>query len=336
MKSKWLNEIKELLDDQQFKDWWRDYTKTQIDLEREIEHHDELLMQDNLMDFRSDLSQKNAIDKLSLNSHYEDLAIVLMAEASTLENRSYESVASFENKRMHVSEIWFRKGAVEHRLEGIRSEIKRNSSSVNNGENDQNVSKINIKALESDLKKLEKEHIKLTEEYEKESQIKIKLWEEVEDVWIRSLELNLKVAESRIKAKRIKNEAQRYFSDAEDSKKRTVEIKKKVEFARDHILELKNKLEQLLETARRNFACIAQEDFLYWQQKENNRMVYCLPLITDMDNFNIELKALGIYQVDRQKGVNFIEPGVPINKAEYYEDKRLDSFFVVDLPKVED
>jgi chromosome segregation ATPase len=329
MKAKWFKEVKGLLASQAFKDWWREYTRTLIELDRAREHLDELLTQENLMDFRSELAQKNAIDKLYLSTSYEDQATGLVAEASELENSSYESVANFEKKRIFVSDLWFRKGALEHHIESLKSQLgEKNAKIAQSKERNELINlKSDSRTIEADLRRLEKEHRKLTEEYEKESQIKSKLWEEVESVWTRSLGLNLAVAESKVKGKKVKTEAQRFFADSEDSKKRAAEVKNKAEHTSSQVVEFRKKLDNLLVSARCDFECIAQEDFLYWQQRENNRMVYCLPLVTDLDNYNIEIKALTVYQADRQNGVGFLEPAVPVQQVEIQEDKRLDDFF---------
>jgi len=330
MKAKWLKEIKGLLSSQDFKDWWRDYTKTQIEIDRAKERLDELLTQENLQEFRSDLSQKKGIDTLYQSSGYEDQAAKMVAEASELENRSYEAVANFEEKRVYVSDLWFKVGAHEHRIEEIKASLEERNAKLA-ATKDRNVIlniKSDIKALEAELKKLEKEYGKLSEEYEKEAQKKSRLWEEVETVWIRSLEYNLKVAENEIKAKKVKVESQRFFSESEESKKRSLEVKAKVDGTRKQLAELEKSLADLRAFARDRLECIAEEDFLYWQQRENNRMVFCVPLVTDMDNYNIEIKALGVYQADRQRGVKFIEPAVPEQKVPV-EDRRIDEFFTV-------
>ena len=331
MKAKWLKEVRSLLASQEFKDWWRDYTKTQIEIDRTKEHLDELLTQGNLLDFRAELSQKKAIDRLYLSSGYDDQAAKLLAEASEMENRSYEAVANFEEKRVYVSDLWFKVGALEHRIEEIKSGLEEHNAklAVTKDRNTVLNIKSDIKALESELKKLDKEYGKHSEEYEKEAQKKSRLWEEVETVWIRSLEYNLKVAENTIKAKKVKAESQRFFSESEEAKKRAAEVKSKIEDASRAVVDMDKKLDDLLAFARDRFECIAEEDFLYWLQRENNRMVFCIPLVTDMDNYNIEIKALGVYQIDRQQGVKFIEPAVAEPKAQVQEDRRIDDFFLV-------
>ena len=51
----------------------------------------------------------------------------------------------------------------------------------------------------------------------------------------------------------------------------------------------------------------------------------CVPLIDDHDNLNVEVRALQPYQIERAKGIEFIEP-VP-REAEAAEDPRLAAFF---------
>jgi chromosome segregation ATPase len=330
MKAKWFSEVKNLLVSEQFQSWWKDYTRTQIELARMKVRLDELLTQENLMEFRADLAQRNAIDKLYQSTGYEDQANAMQFESSELENRSYESVANFEEKRIFVSDLWFKVGALEHRLESLKSQLDGNRAKAKDAKGRVDL-EADVKVLESDSKKIQKEHQKLFAEYEKEAKVKQKLWEEVEGVWTRSLECNLKGAEARIKASKVKGDSERFFADAEVNKKRAQDLSKDVQDTRNQVTMLEKKLEELLESARVKYECIALEDFLYWQQRESNRLVYGVPLFTDNVHYNIEIRALSIYQVERQRGVGFIEPAVPSGKAEHLEDTRLDDFFLADL-----
>jgi hypothetical protein len=52
----------------------------------------------------------------------------------------------------------------------------------------------------------------------------------------------------------------------------------------------------------------------------------CIPLIDEQSHFNIQIKALKVYQIERDKGLDFIEP-VPDEELND-EDPRLSSFFI--------
>ena len=55
-------------------------------------------------------------------------------------------------------------------------------------------------------------------------------------------------------------------------------------------------------------------------------MVFCIPLISDDKNYNMEIKKLNLYQVDSQRGVDFLEP-VVIPSKDDKSDSRIDDFF---------
>ena len=55
-------------------------------------------------------------------------------------------------------------------------------------------------------------------------------------------------------------------------------------------------------------------------------MRLCVPLIDEQSHFNIQIKALKVYQIERDKGLDFIEP-VPDEELND-DDPRLNSFFL--------
>ena len=76
-----------------------------LDLEQRVAavraRHVELLAQVNLMEFRAEFTQKNAIDSLYLAGEYEDTAAQLLAEASEIENKSYTTSSRSRTKPIH-------------------------------------------------------------------------------------------------------------------------------------------------------------------------------------------------------------------------------------------
>jgi len=326
MRARWFNQVRELISGNDFIAWWKRFSATQMDLTRTKVRLDELLTQENLMQFRADLSQQKGIDRLYLSGSYEEKANQMQFVASELENKSYSAVAKFEEKRIQVSELWFKVGALEHRMEELRTNIESLKSKQGQGQSKSELA-AEIKLREVDMKKLQKEHKKVFEDYELESAVKQKLWAAVEEVWGQSLECNLKSAEGKIKSRSIKNDSEGCFIEAEVNKRRAQELSKEVVETRGQVTALEEKLKKMLDEASTVFNCIALEDFLYWQERESNRFVYCVPLVNDAVNCNIELKALAIYQVDRQKGVEFIEPAMSSAKAPESADRRLDNFF---------
>ena len=299
MKALWLREVQAILGREDFLKWWRSL----VDLEQKLaavgSRFDELLAQVNLMDFRAEFTQKNAIDSLYLAGEYEDTAAQLLAEASEIENKSYEAVANFESQRIYVSDLFSRMGAVEHNFLNAQTERER----------------------------LEKELRDATALYERENARKMSLWEEVEQMWARCLDINLGVSERRVKSKRARREAERLFKEAEQHKRSSKALQAEAAEAEQKKKEIQQAIEDLRTSARKLFGCLVGEEFLYWPRRENINEVYCVPINDHAEGFNIELRAKNIYLISRQRGVEFIEPLPPAGEVPEEEDGRIDDFF---------
>src|SRR3954469_4815498 len=100
MKQKRLTEVRSLIASADFKQWW-DQLNAVRDALREAEaRYEELLGQCTLMEFRAELSQKNAIDTLYRAGEHEDTAANMLFEATELENKSFKGVGEFEEQRI--------------------------------------------------------------------------------------------------------------------------------------------------------------------------------------------------------------------------------------------
>ncbi len=335
MKSLWLREVQAILGREDFLEWWQSL----VDLEQRLfavgSRHDELLAQVNLMDFRAEFTQKSAIDSLYLAGEYEDTAAQLLAEASEIENKSYEAVANFESQRISVSDLFSRMGAVEHNFLSAQAEVRRLrglEKSEKSREQREELRRL-LKRKEAEQQRLEKELREATALYERENSRKMNLWEEVEQMWARSLDINLGVSERRVKSKRARREAERLFREAEQHKRRSKELQAEANEAGQNQKEVQQAIEDLRTSARKLFGCLVGEEFLYWPRRENVSEVYCIPIKDHAEGFNIELRAKNIYLISRQRGVEFIEPLPPAEEIPEEEDGRIDEFFLRGRPE---
>jgi uncharacterized coiled-coil DUF342 family protein len=289
MKSKYLKEIKNLLESAAFKEWWAKYSEKQREILNITAEIDKILAEENNHIFNANLAQKKALDRIEESSQMEALAAKWLAEASDMDNKSYEAVAKFESKRVEVSELWFRVGALDHELETLKSEINTLRERLQNASDRQEVINLRttLKNKEQALESLNKEFTKVSEKYEREAARKKKLWEDVEMIWNISIEYNLKVAEAKAKSKKFKREAERFLQESNYLNRMAQEKHAQVEQLKAEREKDIKYVEELLRLARERFECIAEDEFLYWQQKENSQLVYCVPLITDLDNYNI-------------------------------------------------
>lgn len=333
MKAKYINlkEIKNLIDSPIFKEWWTKYNEKKREILNINEEIDKIMAEENNHKFNANLVQKKALDRIEESSQMEALAAKWLAEASDMDNKSYEAVARFESKRVEVSELWFKVGALDHELETIKAEINTLRERLAAASDRQEVINLRttLKNKEQALESLSKEFTKISELYEREAAKKKKLWEEVEMIWSITTEYNLKAAEAQAKAKRLKRDAERLLKESNYFTRKALEKQSEQE----NLISQREKdieyIEELLRLAREKFECIAEDEFLYWPQKENPQMIYCVPLITDLENYNIEIRALNIYQVDKTKGVSFIEPVAEDRKRiKDEEDTRIDDFFL--------
>lgn len=329
MKAMWLREVRRLLESERFSQWWGRLHEMDRQRRQGADKISELQSQINLMAFRAEQTQKEAIDALYLAGEYEDKAARLRAEAAEIENKSYEAVANFENQRIMVSDIYSRMGAVEHNQLSLQAEVDALGKSLEQSRDAEQRAEMKrvLKRKQSDLAKANREFAEVSAHYERENKRKMSLWEEVEHLWGRSLDINLSVSEKRVKSKRSRQESERLFKRAEGFKDKVQQLKEELHSAGQQQGRLIESMGEHRSSARQLFACSVGEEFLYWPSREREKAVFCVPLGDYQEGFNIELKALNIYLADRQRGVEFLEPLPPDNEILSRDDTRIDDFF---------
>lgn len=292
MKPKRVDEVVALIAQPEFQSWWAELQRARAELKRAQQRHEEMLSEASLTEFKAELLQKNAIDTLYRAGECEDAAATMMFEGTELENRSFRAVSDFEEQRFKVSEVWYRLGTAEKELDERREALA--------------VSK--NKKTETELKAAEQAHRVAREGYDRETARKNQLWEEVERIWARSAEANLLVAEQRVRAKRIRREAEALFALAEERKQHSGILRAEAEKASALCQTTETALRAVLDQAQRKFECTAGADFLYFRYNEDQKLALCVSLIEDRDNYNVVLLPLSIHRVGRQRGVAFLEP----------------------------
>jgi hypothetical protein len=303
MKPKQTDEVVALIAQPEFQSWWAELQKARAEVKAAQQRYGELLSEASLTEFRAELSQKNAIDTLYRAGECEDAAATMMFEGTELENRSFRAVSDFEEQRFKVSEVWYRLGTAEKVLDE-RREAPASSKS---------------KKSEADLKAADQAHRVAREEYDRETARKNQLWEEVERIWAKSAEANLLVAEQRVRAKKIRKEAESLFALAEERKQQSGILRAAAEKASALCQTTETALRAVLDQAQHKFECSAGTDFLYFRYKEDQKLALCVSLIEDHDNYNVVLLPLSIHRVGRQRGVAFLEPslGAPTRESNF-------------------
>lgn len=306
MKQRRLSEVRALVASDEFQRWWQQLVAARASLADAGARYEELLAQESLMEFRAELSQKTAIDTLYRAGEHEDNAASMLVEANELENKSFRGVADFEEQRFRASESWYRLGALEKELDEA-TEHKR---------------------AEAELKGLQRSLQQASADYQRDNDRKARLWEDVERLWARSAEVNLLVAEERVSGRKIRRQAESLFALAEERKQRAKELKAQAEAAAGEVEKSRAEVSALLSQARETMGCASGSDFLYFRHKDNQRLSYCVSLIDDKESYNVEVKPLSIYCVDRQRGVAFLEPARAQPASPEEGDRRFEDYFL--------
>jgi chromosome segregation ATPase len=329
MKALWLREVQAILQRDDFVDWCKSRESLEQKLSAVKVRHEELLAQVTLMDFRADLTQKKAIDILYRAGEYEDVAAQLIADASEIENKSYEAVANFEMQRIVCSDWFSRMGRAENDVLKAQDSIREKRALIESNKKSDQSKKLQQehKLKQTEVARRERELREASATYERENNRKIRLWEEVEQLWVRSLDINLSVSERKLSSKRSHQEAEQFFKQAEHFKQSAEALQRESDQASQKQVDLQNQIDELRSSSRRLFGCLVGEEFLYWPRRENNKEVYCVPLADHPNGFNIELRARNVYLVNRQRGVEFIEPVPPFGEVRDEQDNRIDAFF---------
>jgi hypothetical protein len=257
MKVKSLSEVRELVASADFMAWWQELSAAKDSEADAVERFDELLTQSTLMDFRAELAQKNAIDTLYRAGGCEDSAAKLLAESTDVENRSFEVVATYEEHRFKVSEIWYRLGAAEKSMEEMKERVGTFKDLVEKAGEDRarrREAELELSAAQVDQQKAEREHHQIHDDYERETQRKLRLWDEVERMWASSAEMNLLVSEKRAEGKKIRRRAERLFREAEERKVRGKGLRTEADLQSKEKGKHAERSAQLMRDARERFA----------------------------------------------------------------------------------
>lgn len=303
MKQRRLADLRSLISHPDFQAWWDRLVRARETARAARHGYDELLSQTTLMEFRAELTQKNAIDTLYRAGELEDLAANLAVEAQALENRSLLAVADFEEQRYRVSELWYRLGAAERALELAQGAQK-------------------------DPAPVQKALRQAKADYEREDGHKTRLWEEVEKIWARSAEVSLMVSEHRVQGRKIRKEAEGLFQLAEERKQRGQALRVEAEEAGVAVEEAEKEISRLLDDARDHFGCAPGTEFLFFRSRDNQKLAWAVCLVEDRESFNVEVKPLALYAVDQQRGVGFLEPARMDVPSEAEGDKRFEEYFL--------
>lgn len=292
MKALRLGELQELLQSQPFLAWWADFQRAVASAREARLHHEDLLAQAQLMELRAELAQRAAVDVFTAAGDSEEASAVVGVEAQALENRALEIVGAYEEQRFRTSDLWYRVGGAERAVEVAREAAEKGRRPE----------------TAAALDHAERTLRQLRTDYEAEDARRTRLWADVEATWEKAFTQSLLGAEAAVRTRGVRREAERLFKEAEERRSRARQLRTDADAAGRERDAADKRRTALLARAGEAFGCAPGETFLYWRHRDDPRSAFAVSLADEPEAYNLEVKALGVYSVARQRGVSFLEP----------------------------
>ncbi len=339
MKVQSFKEIEMLLQSDGFEDWIRSYRETQKKIKDVSEQQEKFLVEANVFTFQAEAYQQKGDHAVFEAGETEELSGEASATHAEIENESFESLSTFEQQRKRATQAWEILHRAEKSLDDERLALKKSTKTQEKSKeeagpkNDSQSMRVTnrLRDLALSIEQLEKSVEKDKINLQKQEMLRDEIWFEIEDSWSRSFRANMARTEHAFEARRLRDDAEMYFASAilEREKKSKIDIL--AEEKNSRISSLEQRLEHLLDTARESFGCTVIRDFLYWLDRDDVESAFVVALIDENRHFNIQIKALRVYKVRRDTGLEFISPLGEISLSEgevEVEDPRLDGFFL--------
>lgn len=276
-----------------------------------------------------------AVEMLFRAGEIDDLAAAYDTEYSEIENESVEALARYERQRMRATEFWIVAHAAEKRVEDIRgmsSELGAEvSAAKKNSPSDAQRLQDRLKNLERQRDELSATAMKTKEVSDREYAERMRLWGLVEDSWHRSLRASLARAEFAYQARLIRRRAESLL------KRSAPEITKSEDLS-EALADAERLYSEHIELGSQLFDSIIIDAFLYSPLKDDSRWVWCVPLINENNELNVQLVKHQIYRIQRGRALDYVEPvaleelegaveeDTPTREGDR-NDPRLDAFF---------
>lgn len=287
-----LGELQELLQSAPFAAWWAEFQRAVVQAREARLHDEELVGQAELMELRAELAQRAAVDVFTAAGEGEEAAARTAAEAQALENQALGIVGAYEEQRQRTSELWYRVGGAERAVEVAREAA---------GAGKRPEAAAALEHAERTLRQLQAE-------YEAEDARRSRLWADVEGTWERATARSLLGAETAVRTRTVRREAERLFKEAEERRARARQLRADADAAGREREAAERRRAELLARAGERFGCEPGETFLYWRQRDDQRSAFAVSLFDEAEAHVVPVKALGVYSVGRQRGIAFLEP----------------------------
>jgi len=260
------------------------------------------------------------------------------AHAAYIElERSFDALSEYEIERQRATDLWMALQGAEKRLEDQRAtaseiraklEARKKGRRMTSSPQEFQRRESEIRELDTEMEKTAKECASIRERFEAVAAVRDQHWASVEHQWTDSFRSNMARAEFSYLAKRVRSDADNLSAQLGE---RAPHDPTPEEEARDaeldrQITELEEKLAAAAVEAEQKFNCVLVREFLYWPRHNEITTAWCVPLITERDQLNLQVEALRVYEIERARGIEFIEP-LP-EEREDEEDPRLERFFL--------
>lgn len=339
MKAKKISELRELLRSEEFAEWYRGYNELGEKQRNAEQHREDILAQVNMLSFKAEFLQNNGDETIFRAAECEDSSARSLAEFTAIENDSFDTLSGFEIQRMATTESLGALHMRENNQEETRRQVselrakvealrKQPTTERTGGAVDKAVAE--LRQLEEQMRVLAQAVERAREFFEQQTTRRDQLWVDVEDTWGRSFRANMARTEYAFQSRRVRHEAETLFSRAESERSRLGALTEEVETVEQRIEKLRASFAEHLEAGRRAFACVLVREFLYWPRADDIHGGICVPLIEERNELNIQVLALGMYHMERAKGLDHLEP-VP-EETDGNDDPRLDAFFLASAP----
>lgn len=310
MKVKEVKDVRALLRGEEFIDWSRRYAECRSELES----------------LRS-MDEDVIVHTILLAGELDDLASQAETEFKELEE-SFEQLSEFAIQRKLTTESWIEFSRTSSELEDVRqqaSELNAQLEACKIGQATGDVDQMSgeLESLELRVESTSKQAGKLHEQLKKNEEFTGEMWTKVEKQWEQTFRTNMATKEYAYQARKAHNRARKLAEAQEAGNEERPEPPADLDEKLD---ELMAQLGIFIAEAEHNFDCMMIESFLYWPLADEISAAIVVPLQDELDEFNLQVRKHELYQIEREKGLEFIEP-FPEEPATD-DDPRLETFFV--------
>ena len=329
MKSHRIRSLKELISTSAFREWHSKHNQLNAELLDLEDRREELELSLNIARFETEFIQGNADRTFLSAGDFEDESARSEAEYAAIENDSFQLLSDFEDKSRDEEDARIQLHGLEQQLEQKRygaSERRAELGAQDGREGtDTAISDEELKNLGGEIAGLARQVEAARGRLGEEQKRRESLWDQVEETWVTAFRANMRRSEFSYQGRRIRARAERLFAKAEVVRRKIDEVSSQLAVVDEKLSSVKADMMRHLEHARKNFDCTVVDEFLFWPHEDDVHAALCVPLVDEQSHFNIQIKALKVYQIERDKGLDFIEPVPDEEMAD--EDPRLESFF---------